>query len=138
MFKGLKAKEVTKKTFIVLPIIMFFGLYNDYNGIKIHSFENMLELIVLSSIAVVAGTILGSMKIIEINKGKYYIKSSYKYIGSWLVVLGIRLLVSKVIFQSQMADADWITWVYYLLFFATRSIVILLKYPEVASVFFKQ
>jgi hypothetical protein len=138
MFKGLKGKEVTIKTFIVLPIIMLVGLYNDYNGIKIQSFENIIEIIVLLIIALIAGIILGNMKIIEVYNGKYYIKSTYKYIGSWLVILIIRLLVSKVIFRSYMANDEWIIWAYYLVFYATRSIAVLLKYPEVAAIIREQ
>lgn len=135
MFKGLKGKEVTIKTFIALPIIMLLGLHNDYNGIKSQSFEDIIEIIVLLIIAVI---ILGNMKIIEVNNGKYYIKSTYKYIGSWLVILVIRLLVSKVIFKSHMANDDWITWAYFLVFYATRSIAVLLKYPEVAAIIKEQ
>jgi len=138
MFKGLKGKEVTIKTFVALPIIMLIGLHNDYNGIKIQSSEDIIELIVLLTIAVITGIILGNMKMIEVNNGKYYIKSTYKYIGSWLLILVIRLLVSKVIFQSHMANDDWITWAYFLVFYATRSIAVLLKYPEVAAVIREQ
>ncbi|WP_026883127.1 hypothetical protein [Clostridium akagii] len=132
LFKGLKSKEVGIKTFIALPIIMLYELYDNFKGVTIQPTE-ISELIVLLVIAVIAGIILGNMKLIEVDNGKYYIRHTYKYIASWVVIILIRILVSKFIFKSSMDDFNWISWAYFLVYYSTRSITMVLRYPEVLS-----
>jgi hypothetical protein len=132
MFKGLKSKEVGIKTFIVLPIIMLYEFYDNFKVGTIQATE-ISELIVLAVIAVIAGIILGNMKLIEVDKGKYYIRHTYKYIVSWIVIILIRILVSKFIFKSSIENFNWISWAYFLVYYTTRSITMVLRYPEVLS-----
>lgn len=132
LFKGLKSKEVGIKTFIALPIIMLYEFYDNFKGATIQTTE-ISELIVLLIIAVIAGIILGNMKLLEVDNGKYYIRHTYKYIVSWVVIILIRILVSKLIFKSSMEDFNWISWAYFLVYYSTRSITMVLRYPEVLS-----
>ncbi|SMC21141.1 hypothetical protein SAMN02745134_01202 [Clostridium acidisoli DSM 12555] len=132
MFKGLKSKEVGIKTFIALPIIMLYEFYDNFKVGTIQATE-ISELIVLAVIAVIAGIILGNMKLIEVDKGKYYIRHTYKYIVSWIVIILIRILVSKFVFKSSIENFNWISWAYFLVYYTTRSITMVLRYPEVLS-----
>ena len=132
MFKGLKSKEVGIKTFIALPIIMLYEFYDNFKVVTIQATE-ISELFVLVVIAVIAGIILGNMKLVEVDKGKYYIRHTYKYIVSWIVIILIRILVSKFIFKSSMENFNWISWAYFLVYYTTRSITMVLRYPEVLS-----
>jgi len=135
MLKGLKSKEVDIKTFIVLPIIMLYEFYDNFKIVTIQAIQaiQISELVVLVVIAVIAGIILGNMKLIEFDKGKYYIRHTFKYIVSWIVIILIRILVSKFVFKSNMENFNWISWAYFLVYYTTRSITMVLRYPEVLS-----
>lgn len=129
MFGGLKKKKIKLKVYIIMTLLMIYGLIKEYNGI--HSSITVIDIIFVLLIGFIKGIYLGRRKIVERIDGIWYIHHNGNYIVAWILFFAAKLAFTKILtIVSGMEMPLWHMILYFCFYYPWRTANIFIANPE--------
>lgn len=129
MFGGLKSKKIKPAIYIIMTALMIYGLISQCNGI--HSFAEILNIIIILMVGFIKGIILGRKKIVEKKNNIWYVHHNWKYIIIWVIFFTTKLTLTQILKISLNAEIPfWHTILYFCFYYPWRTINIFISNPD--------
>lgn len=129
MFGGMKRKKIKLTLYIVMTVLMFYGLIKEYNGIQ--SIAAAVNIIIVLFIGFVKGIYLGHRKIVEKIDGIWYLHHNGKYIVAWILFFTVKLICTSVLkIVSGTEIPLWHMILYFCFYYPWRTANVFIANPE--------
>lgn len=132
MFGGLRRRKVKAPQYIVMSILMIYGVIRLFDGF--YGTAAVINLALITGIALVKGIYLGHKKIVECVEGVYYMRHEKTYIVIWLMFfLGKFVMTGGLKFVTGEEIPVWHMVYYLCLYYMIRTITVFVTHPQLAE-----
>jgi hypothetical protein len=136
----MREKSVTRKSLIVLPLVLAFILYKcvagtDITG-EVESFGlyGAIEIGILVTIAAIKGVLLGFKKVVTQYDNGYTMRSSRAYVLIWVLLFAISISV-EILFRVEFhaGHPSWLTMADLFIYQTIMRIVVVVRHPGILA-----
>lgn len=129
MFSGMKRKKIKLRLYIVMTLLMVYGLIKKFDGIQ--SMTAVVNIIIVLFIGFVKGIYLGRQKIIEKIDGIWYMHHNGKYIVAWVLFFAVKLVCTSILKMVSGAEIPlWHMILYFCFYYPWRTVNVFIANPE--------
>lgn len=129
MFGGMKRRKIKLTLYIVMTLLMLYGLIKEYNGIQ--SRMAVVNIIIVLFIGFVKGIYLGRRKIVEKIDGVWYMHHNRKYIVAWILFFAIKLICTCVLKAISGTEIPlWHMILYFCFYYPWRTVNVFIANPK--------
>ncbi len=137
MFGGMRKKKIKPVVYIVMTILMFYGLLKEYDGI--HSAIEVIDICLILLIGFVKGIYLGKRKIVEYIDDRWYMRHDKKYILAWVLFFAVKLLIAQILkLVTGSAMPFWHMILYFCFYYPWRTINVFIANPDMRKAVLKK
>ncbi|MDN4619385.1 hypothetical protein QCD85_14855 [Paenibacillus sp. PsM32] len=136
VLRQLRPKPVKKLFFIVLPLIALYEVYQTFPRQQV-PVTQWIECILVVVAALIAGTIQAWHSKVYIQNHIVYVQGTTITLITWASFILTRIALGFAFgeFATGYHRIQWILWVGIAVIFATRSLILYAKFPEIKHVF---
>ncbi len=129
MFGGMRRKKIKLTIYIIMTLLMFYGLVKEYNGI--HSTIAIINILIVLLIGFVKGIYLGRRKIVEKIDEVWYMHHDGKYIIAWVIFFAVKLICTSVLKMVSGVEIPlWHMILYFCFYYPWRTINVFIANPD--------
>ncbi|NMM93186.1 hypothetical protein [Bifidobacterium oedipodis] len=129
MLGGMRKRKAGLRRFIIMIVVLFWGLTQAYDGV--HTEAEILDLALITAIALVKAWYLGHKKMVEQIDGVYYIWHDMSYVRAWFMFfVGKIILTAAVGYCTHITMPIWHIVFYFCVYFTLRSAIIVYLHPQ--------
>ncbi|MDO4554089.1 MAG: hypothetical protein Q4B70_02950 [Lachnospiraceae bacterium] len=129
MFGGMRRKKIKLLVYVLMTVLMIWGLVKEYNGI--HSTAEVIDICIILSIGFVKGIYLGRRKIVEQVDGAWYMHHDGRYIIVWFLFFAVKIVAGQILKQVTGVDIPlWHIILYFAFYYPWRTVNVFIANPE--------
>lgn len=129
MFGGLRKRRVKPWMYLIMTILMVYGVIHEYTGI--HTGAEIADISIILGIGLIKGVVLGRMKVVEKIDDVWYMHHTGKYIVLWVIFFGIKLLATRLLsYYSGVTMPWWHLILYFAFYYPWRTTNVFIHNPE--------
>ncbi len=132
MFGGLRKKKIKTAKYIILSLLMIYGVIDLFDGFS--GKASIINFALMTAIALFKGVFMGKRKIVECEDDKYTIRHDKIYIIWWGIFFVAKMILTKL--TKGVFDGETELWqtVYYLtLYYIIRTITVYIENPQICK-----
>jgi len=136
VFRQLRPKPVKKLLFVALPLLAVYEVYQTFPQQSV-PITQWIECILVITMALIAGTIQAWYSKVYIQNHIVYVQGTAITLMTWVSFIIVRLSLGFAFgeFATGYHRVQWILWIGIAVIFATRSLILYVKFPEVQRIF---
>lgn len=136
IFRQLRPKPVKKLFFILLPLLAVYEVHQTFPQQAV-PMTQWIECILVITFALIAGTIQAWYSKVYIQDQIVYVQATTITIITWVSFIVFRIGVGFACgeFATGYHRIQWILWIGIAVIFATRSLILYAKFPEIKQAF---
>lgn len=136
IFRQLRPKPVKKLFFILLPLLAIYEVHQTFPQQAV-PMTQWIECILVITFALIAGTIQAWYSKVYIQNQIVYVQGTAITLITWASFIGIRMTLGFAFgeFATGYHRIQWILWIGIAVIFATRSLILYAKFPEIKQAF---
>ncbi|GGE43608.1 hypothetical protein GCM10011391_22960 [Pullulanibacillus camelliae] len=136
IFRQLQPRQPTRLRFYIMPVIAIIVAYERLPRPivpEIQIIEGILSVIIGIGFGVLQARYT---KVYHVN-GEWLMKGDWKYLLTWLGLFAMRMIIMVVfnhIDHGKSMVVEWIIWAEIAVVWGVRSLLLMLRYPQLRSV----
>lgn len=136
VFRQLRPKPVKKIFFVILPLLALYEMYQTFPQSSV-PVSQWIECILVVIAALIAGTIQAWHSKVYMQNQIVYVQGTAITLITWASFIIVRLGLGFAFgeFATGYHRIQWILWAGIAVIFATRSLILYAKFPEIKHVF---
>lgn len=126
--KQFLAKPIRKFSFVIFPLLALYEAYDSYPKITVSN-NQFNECAVIIALAFASAVIQALNTEVFYKDNRLYMRSKIIAVLTWAVYFFVRIGL-RFVFNS---TGTWIMWLGIAVIFGARSLILLIKYPEIGQ-----
>lgn len=132
MFGGLRKRKIKLKTYIIMTLLMIYGVIHEFTGISCYA--EAINIGIILAIGFIKGIVLGKRKIIEKVDGCWYMYHDKKYIVIWIAFFVLKIILTQILKTvTAVKYPMWHMILYFAFYYPWRTINVFLNNKEMKN-----